>query len=402
MSTILKNEQMEAAYTLAAELRAEMDPALTVTQNMERSLRMRMTDLDAEKVVRELCAGIDNFHNALEDAKAQGLDGMIRKNVDKILEELTEEQQRTLMMNILQTCAAVSDDRVPENMDLETMKEAACTCIGEYSLILTGSDAFEKMTELDAQTMDAITQVSQSAQDEALAALAVYMLSASGDLDSHSENLDAEQIGAKTAAALAAHSAVVEAAEAETEYETAEETEVRYAKLKTALKLIGGALAITVFTASTVLGVLASSAVAVLGFEALYWSLSFGEAIASLAIITLALINGYYIAHSGVQSIVQAATDSGVAAGVAAAYQKSAEFVKLTLIPSAKNFWRVLREKMIVKAGLAVAAAGSTVVYEQAQEAAAVATDVEPTQEEENSDEDEDEDEVEDADEDIF
>jgi len=350
MSIYFENEQMEAARALAEEIRGEIDPKLSVTENMIRSLRMRTVDLDAEAVVRDLNTGIRNFHEAYEDAFAQGLENMIIRNVDKILDNRTEQEQRELLMGILRNYADATDSAVPEEMDLETMKQTACYCISEYSLILTGSEAFRQMAELDEQTVAAITEASVSAQEEGYAALAIYLLHAAGKMEA--EGMTSEQIGAMTAATLAAHRAVQEAAEAEVENETQEQTETRYAKLKKALKIIGSALAIALILRVIALSIWGSVAVAAAGLQGMIVSGSFVEFLYCVPYVLAGLFSMGLILTYGTQKGVQVAKGSDIADSLVAAYRKGAEFVTETLVPQAKLFWEVLRETVLQKIAL--------------------------------------------------
>ena len=349
MKTFFENEQMEAARVLAEQIHGEIDPAMSVKQNMVRSLQMRTTDVDAETVVNDLCEGIASFHKAYEDAKAQGLEAMIAENLDKILEGMEEEQQKALLMGILKSCAEASGAEVPEGMTLETMKQSACYCIGQFGLALTGSEAFEQMAQLDEEALNAITEATANAQEEEYVALAMYLLQTTGEMENASEEMNAQQIGAMTAATLAAHSAVAEAAEAETENETEEQTEARFAKLKKALKLIGGALAIALIAAVAAASIMFSSMVLFTALGLLCYSTTFVQflAMAGAAMFGVCGVNGSI--EFAVDNVVKVAERSGLAAGVVKAYRVAAEFVTETVIPAAKRFWTILRKTVTRK-----------------------------------------------------
>lgn len=323
-------EQIASAERLAKELRSEAEVQLTVEENLANSIRMRVQDADAENTVADIKKGIAVFHELYGRAVEKDLSSVVGEEVDKLLADMDETQQRTALTNILKCCHAAVGEEFPEDKeyDLDVLREAVCIYFSEYSLIhMIDEDTLPE--ELDEEQLQKLAAASEEAYQEEYAAVAMYLLQVTGEVEQIPADLTPSEIGTMTAAGMAASNSYLQAVTGKIDVE----------QFKKKLKLIAGvamlALIIVAGWKITKIAVVVSM-------------VSFGALLTKLGVVSKVFT---YLAGAVTASEIwdrtealgkKIAQSTGVAQAVASVREKINSFVTGSLMPRVKGFWEKL------------------------------------------------------------
>ena len=323
-------EQIARASALAQELRSETNPQLTIEQNLENSIRMRIQDVDAKNVVTEINKGILSFRELYGKAAETDLANVIKEELDKLLLNMDEEQQRESLTNILRCCASATGQEIPtdQEYDLEVLREAVCIYFSEYSLVhMIGEDML--VEELDAEQIQKLLAASEEAYQEEYAAVAMYLLQVTGDVAQIPETLTPEEIGIMTAASIAAKNSYLQMILGKIDLE----------QIKRTLKLIAGI---------TMLAILIAASWNVAKIAVAISMMCVGAALTKLGVTSkiITYLTGALTVSGiveGVQKLGQNITRrSGLTQAVGAVFEKVKSYVTGSLVPAAKEFLKKL------------------------------------------------------------
>lgn len=322
-------EQIANAVRLAEELRSETETQLSVKQNLVNSIRMRVQDVDAENTVEEISKGIKTFHELYGRAVERDLPSVVREEMDKLLVDMDETQQRTVLTNILKCCGAATGQEFPEDKvyKLDVLREAVCIYFSEYSLVhMIDTDTFPQ--ELDAEQFQKLTAASEVAYQEEYVAVAMYLLQTAGEVEQIPANLTPGEIGTMTAASMTVNNSYLQMLAGKIDME----------QLQKKLKLIAGVTMLALLVVASWKIAHVAVALSMVGVGALLTKLGVtGKVFTYLAgTVTVSEI------ADGVRHIGQRiARSTGVDQAVAKVCEKVASFIG-SLKTKAMGFWEKL------------------------------------------------------------
>lgn len=203
-------EEMKAIQTLASEIVTEMNPALTTAENLRRSY-MKRTSGNATGIAEELMSGIATFDGMYRDSKSRSPYQIIRTHLQDLLDQADPDRRGVILHSIIRGAYETLGEEmdVPEGMMPAAMLEIAISAIEEMSLAGLVSEG-NPLGQMDAAATARLFADLCHAADGNAMAMAAYILHRQGQLPSLPENTTAAQIGAITAASVAARDSIVE------------------------------------------------------------------------------------------------------------------------------------------------------------------------------------------------
>lgn len=223
-------DEMTAINTLAAEIAAEANPDLTTAENLRRSL-MKRTSGNATGVAEDLLSGIALFDGLYRDAESRSPYQIIRTHLQELLDNSDPDRRGVILEGIIRGAyeAAGEEVNLPENMMPAALMEIAISAIEDLSLtgMTSGNTPLGEMNAADTKAL--FDRLTKAADGNAMA-MAAYILHRQGQLPSLPEDTTAQQIGAITAASVAARDSIVESIQGKADMD----------KIIKALKVIAG------------------------------------------------------------------------------------------------------------------------------------------------------------------
>ena len=149
MNRKISESEIRMVQELTAEIKSEVNPDLSLEENMQISLADRIENLDSEKAVEEICDGIHKFDDVLEqlDQKEDRKAFIVETLNHSELNEKTVQEQYTFLAEVMETFAKEAADH-PE-YDLE---ELDSFCIKKDTEITV--EELEQLKELVAEYLD--------------------------------------------------------------------------------------------------------------------------------------------------------------------------------------------------------------------------------------------------------
>lgn len=230
MNRKITEQEIKMLQELAAEIKSEANPELSLEENMQISLADRIENIDEEKAVKDICSGIGKFEEILEqlnqkeDRKAFIVETF---NHSELNHKTIQEQYEFLagvMENFLKEAAGhpeydleelesfcIKKDGEITAEDLGQLKELTAEYLDEFSLLHGEIEAFDGLFEtIGEEASKKLSDIYENKEEKYYMALAVYILQMQGKLESLSSKMGAQEIGAAVAAFFASFKARID------------------------------------------------------------------------------------------------------------------------------------------------------------------------------------------------
>lgn len=353
MSRKITEQEITMLQELIAEIKSEVNPELSLEENMQISLADRVENIDEEKAVEEICSGIGEFEDVLEqlnqkeDRKAFIVETL---NQSELNEKTVQEQYEFLagvMENFLKEAAehpeydleelesfCIKKDGEVTVEDLEQLKDLTAEYLDEFSLLHGEIQAFDGLFEtMGEEASKKLSEIYENQDEKYYMALAIYILQMQGKLESLSSGMGAREIGAAVAAFFASLKTRIDGLLGKIPWEKVLET---LKKIATAALTVFLCVAVAVivfkvqkivfFVASAVLGygiigILAAAALSVgCGVKTMDWLLEMRNRTTEVALE----VKDFVVEKYGVVK----------------------QWIMETALPALKDFWQKFKEKV--------------------------------------------------------
>ena len=222
MNRKISESEIRMVQELTAEIKSEVNPDLSLEENMQISLADRIENLDSEKAVEEICDGIHKFDDVLEqlDQKEDRKAFIVETLNHSELNEKTVQEQYTFLAEVMETFAKEAADHPEYDLEeldsfcikkdteitveeLEQLKELVAEYLDEFSLLHGEEEAFETLfAAMGKEAQEKLYNIYEN--EKYYIALAIYILQMQGKMKSLSAGIGAKEIGAAVAAFFAA------------------------------------------------------------------------------------------------------------------------------------------------------------------------------------------------------
>ncbi len=227
-------DEIRMIRELAKEMREEANSDLPMEENMQISLAGRVENVDEQKEIAGICAGIRDFDDMMRQlAEEDPREVILRSLADSGLKDKTPEEQYTVLEGTLKTLTAeleknpdykaevqvsADSDTAPDQVTdeaLEQLKQKLAEYLDQFALMHGGEAVSEQLFAKLSATMgeDAFGALKDGLADDEqryYMALSVYILRLQGKLESVPPEMDGHGIGAAVAAFIASARARME------------------------------------------------------------------------------------------------------------------------------------------------------------------------------------------------
>lgn len=230
MSRKITENEIRMLQELITEIKSEVNPELSLEENMRISLSSRVENIEEEKAVEEICSGIQKFEDILEqlNQKEDRKAFLIEILNQSKLNEKTVQEQYEFLAEVMETFSKEMTEHPEYDLeelesfcikkegeitveDLEQLKELVAEYLDEFSLLhgeAQGIEVFDGLFDtIGKEALEKITKVYEEKDEKYYMALAVYILQMQGKLESLSSGMGAKEIGAAVAAFFASFKA---------------------------------------------------------------------------------------------------------------------------------------------------------------------------------------------------
>lgn len=351
MNRKISESEICMVQELTAEIKNEVNPDLSLEENMQISLADRIENLDAEKAVEEICDGIHQFEDVFEqldqkeDRKAFIVDILNHSE----LNEKTVQEQYTFLAEVMEAFAKEATDHPEYDLDeldsfcikkdtevtaeeLEQLKELVVEYLDEFSLLHGEEEAFGTLFDtIGKEAQEKLYNIYEN--EKYYIALAIYILQMQGKMKSLSAGIGAKEIGAAVAAFFASMKARLAGALGKIPWEKV---------LEILKKIATAAMTVFICVAAAVIVIKVQKVVFFLATALLGYGI-----IGILASAALSVGCGVKTADWLIRMRNQTAEFFEESADfVMEKYEVVKKWVLETALPAWKEFWRKLKERV--------------------------------------------------------
>ena len=149
MSRKITENEIRMLQELITEIKSEVNPELSLEENMRISLSSRVENIEEEKAVEEICSGIQKFEDILEqlNQKEDRKAFLIEILNQSKLNEKTVQEQYEFLAEVMETFSKEMTEH-PE-YDLEELESFCIKKEGEITV-----EDLEQLKELVAEYLD--------------------------------------------------------------------------------------------------------------------------------------------------------------------------------------------------------------------------------------------------------
>lgn len=221
MKEALTEDKIKMIGQLAEAMKEEADEGLSLKENLQASLADRVDHTDGQKEVEEICRGIHDFDELLEQLESGGGkeqimeaiygSGLGDKSMDEqysILAESLEGFQKDLEgkgydLGGYEDLRIKKDGVIDEN-DLKELKNIVAEYLDQFSMLHAGTENMERFFHIiGAEVSEELLKAYEKHVDKYYVALAIYILQVQGEIDFIPLEMGAKGIGVSVSAAIA-------------------------------------------------------------------------------------------------------------------------------------------------------------------------------------------------------
>lgn len=223
MSRKITEQEINMLNDLIAEIKEEVNPELSLEENMRISLAGRVENIDEQKAVEEICGGIEKFEEVMEqlDQKEDRKEVLLEIFNESELNQKTVQEQYAILAEVMESFSKEAAEHPEYDLeelesfcikkdgeisveDLEQLKELVCEYLDEFSLLHGEESSFDGLFQnMGTEACEKLSKLYENTDEKYYTALAIYILQLQGKLPSLSAGMGAREIGAAVAAFFA-------------------------------------------------------------------------------------------------------------------------------------------------------------------------------------------------------